>query len=177
MLAGGRRGWAQRSVRTAVYDRGVQADQTRSMRWNVSRVLTALGVVLALVSGHGAAAAKEKTPIPTAGHRKTLHTSFFVYLEKGAWTEKSLSSVEMGSRAGWTCKASDIELSEDSIPDDETHIYKSADIVCQSAAGAKIEMSALCDIGFENRGGSSARLYGPDGNFGVATIKCVTAYR
>lgn len=109
---------------------------------------------------------------------KTLHTSFFVYLEKGAWADRNLSSVDMGTRAGWTCKAGEIELSE-SAPSslgEETRVYKSATVVCQAKNGSKIDMLAMCDIGYENTDGGSVRLYGSEGDFGVMTSKCRTAY-
>lgn len=111
--------------------------------------------------------------------RKTLHTQFFVHLQDGAWAEKNLAAVTMGSAHGWTCKASEIELSE-STPiraGDEARIYKGATVTCQSKGGAKIEVPLSCDIGFENKDGGGVGLYDTNGyDFAVMIAECRTDY-
>lgn len=110
--------------------------------------------------------------------RKTLHTQFFVHLQDGAWAEKNLAAVKMGSDHGWTCKVSEIELSE-SPPrqGEDTRIYKSATVTCQSRGGTKIEMPLSCDIGFENNDGGGVRLYDTNGyDFAVMSAECRTSY-
>jgi hypothetical protein len=112
-----------------------------------------------------------------AGVRKTLHTAFFVYLEKGGWAEENLPLVEMGSKAGWACKASAIETSELGTLGEGKTVFKSATVYCRAENGAKIEMLPSCDLGYPNRGGGSVRLYSKDGDFAVMTAQCKTYYK
>lgn len=135
----------------------------------ILKSLTAL--LLILSSDHLARAGGKEA-------QKTLHTSFFVHLEKGAWAEQNLSRVAMGSSAGWTCKAGEIELSEGTRePGAEVQIYKSASVVCRSENGARIEMLPLCAVGYPDKGGGSVRLYGKGEDFAVMTAECRTVYK
>jgi hypothetical protein len=130
-------------------------------------------IVLLLVLGQWQPArAAAKAP------RKTLHTSFFVYLEKGGWAERNLSMVEMGSKAGWACKAGEIELSEGNrLPGEDVQFSKTAIVVCLAENGTKIELLPFCDVGYPNSDRLHLRLYGKGGDFAVVTAECRTVYK